>query len=176
MYFVALVAPDEINQPILKWKLWMKEKYQCEVALRSPAHITLIAPFWMKPELETELIRAIAEFSDTETGFFIHLKNFSCFKPTVIFVDVAANEQLISVKNKLTACLLANGKFPLEKNDLPFHPHVTIATRDLHKKAFHESWEYFKDRKYAADWKAEGISLLRHNKKNWDVIVTSRFK
>ena len=48
MYFIALVASDEINQQVLKWKLMMKEKYKCEVALKSPAHITLIPPVWMK--------------------------------------------------------------------------------------------------------------------------------
>ncbi len=56
MYFIALVAPEDINQQLLKWKIWMLEKYQCEAALRSPAHITLIPPFWMKPELEKDLV------------------------------------------------------------------------------------------------------------------------
>src|ERR1044071_4254592 len=101
MYFLAFVAPEIINQQVLKWKLWMKEHYGCEAALRSPAHITLIPPFWMKPELENDLINSINEFSKTENCFQIQLKNFSNFKPRVIYVDVLSNEQLPGSKNKL---------------------------------------------------------------------------
>ncbi len=59
MYFVALVAPPDINADVLKWKNFFKEKFGCTVALKSPAHITLIPPFWMKEESEDDLIAAI---------------------------------------------------------------------------------------------------------------------
>ena len=176
MYFIALVAPEIINQQILKWKLWMKEHYNCEVALRSPAHITLIPPFWMKSELENELIHSLDISSTNESGFSIQLKNFSYFKPRVIFVSVLTNGQLTVLRTKLTDTLLASNKFPFTNDDRPFHPHVTIATRDLYKKAFYEAWEYFKDKEYEEEWIANSISLLRHNKKNWDVIATSQFQ
>jgi hypothetical protein len=39
MYFIASVCPEEIDKQVMKWKLWMKEKYGCEAALRSPAHV-----------------------------------------------------------------------------------------------------------------------------------------
>ena len=48
MYFIALVAPEEINTPILKWKTWFRDNFGCTVALKSPAHITLIPPFRMQ--------------------------------------------------------------------------------------------------------------------------------
>ena len=176
MYFLALVAPTDINQQALKWKMWMKENYKCEVALRSPAHITLIPPFWMKPEMEKELIDATGIFSTVENGFIIHLKDFSFFKPKVIFIDVLKNEALETLKQHVEAYLISTEKFPVKKEERSFHPHITIATRDLYKQAFYEAWEYFKEKKYQAEWLTEGISLLRHNKKNWDVIYTSQFK
>ena len=55
MYFIALVLPTEINDEILKWKLFMKDHFNCLVALRSPAHITLVPPFWMNDDLENKL-------------------------------------------------------------------------------------------------------------------------
>lgn len=176
MYFLALVAPADINQQAQKWKLWMKEKFKCEVALKSPAHITLIPPFWMKPELEKELISSISSFSANEIGCTIHLKDFSCFKPKVIFIDVTKNDALENLHQHLEVYLLSGEKFPLKKDDRPFHPHVTIATRDLYKKAFYEAWDHFKEIKFEAEWNTKGISLLRHNQKNWDVIATSRFR
>ncbi len=176
MYFIAVIAPEDINQQVLKWKQMMKERYGCEVALRSPAHITLLPPFWMKDEIEPYLVDSLNYFSKKESGFEIQLQNFSHFKPKVIFIDVIKNEKLIALQQNLHNYLISTSKFPAEKDDRPFHPHVTIATRDLHKKSFYEAWEYFKEKNYEAEWICNGLSLLRHNKKNWDVIHTSQFK
>lgn len=176
MYFIAVVAPEEINREVLKWKGMMKERFGCKVALRSPAHITLIPPFWMKEELENELINSLDAFSKEETGFIITLQNFRHFRPKVIFIDVVKNERMDLLQQNMQGHLISTKKFPIEKEERPFHPHVTIATRDLHKKAFYEAWEYFKNKNYDAEWICKGLSLLRHNKKNWDVIFTSQFK
>lgn len=153
----------------------MKENYRCEAALKSPAHITLVPPFWMESDAENDLIHSLSEFSVVQNDFPVQLNNFSNFKPHVIFIDVVKTDSLTKLKNDLENFLLKSGKFPLQKDKRSFHPHVTIATRDLHKKIFFEAWEHFKEMKYTAGWMAEGISLLRHNKKNWDVVFTSQF-
>ena len=176
MYFVALVAPREINQQVLKWKNYFKEHFKCIVALKSPAHITLIPPFWMNEELEDALISSINEFSATKNKFELQLKDFAAFKPKVIYVDVIKNEMLIELYDSLFNFIQAENTYPLNKEDRPFHPHVTLATRDLYKKAFFEAWEIFSTKKYEASWLVDGISLLRHNKKNWDVIFTSQLE
>jgi 2'-5' RNA ligase len=176
MYFVALLAPPEINEDILRWKKFFKEKFGCTVALKSPAHITLISPFWMKDELENDLIDSIKEFSRAKKKFEVDLKNFDAFKPRVIYVDVINNEKLNNFHESLNHFILNQNKYPVQKEDRPFHPHVTLATRDLYKKAFLEAWEIFSIKKYEATWLVNGISLLRHNKKNWDVIFTSQLE
>ena len=176
MYFVALVAPREINDQVVKWKNFFKEHYQCIVALKSPAHITLIPPFWMQAELESDLINSIAEFSLTIKSFDLVLKDFEAFRPRVIFVDVLKNETLHELHHTLTDFIYKQDRFPVKKEDRPFHPHVTLAARDLYKKAFYEAWEIFSTKKYEAYWKVNGISLLRNNKKNWDVIFTSQLE
>ena len=175
MYFIAIVAPEEINQLVLKWKNFFKERYECSVALKSPAHITIIPPFWMNKELENNLINSISEFSITKTKFEIALKDFATFKPKVIFVDIVKSKILDGLYQSFSDFIFSQNKFPIKKEDRPFHPHVTLATRDLYKKAFQEAWEIFSKKKYEALWIVSGISLLRHNKKNWDVIFTSQF-
>src|SRR4030095_1800635 len=175
MYFIALVLPNEINDDILKWKLFMKDHFNCVVALRSPAHITLVPPFWMNGDLESKLEEAINQFSKCQAMFELRLKNFAAFKPRVIYVDVLTNPNLQALYAQLFDYLIETGLFPIEKDDRPFHPHATIATRDLHKKTFHEAWERFKDKRYEAICSIAGISLLKHNQKNWDVVFTSQF-
>lgn len=175
MYFIALVAPEEINSVVLKWKNWFRDNHGCIVALKSPAHITLIPPFRMAEELEEELKTHIRVFSEACEKFDIMLRNFSSFKPRVIFADVVKNEKLDTLY--LSACdkITSVNKFPVKKENRPFHPHVTLATRDLYKKSFYAAWEIFEEKKYEALWTVNSISLLRHNKKNWDVIFTSQF-
>jgi len=175
MYFIAIVAPEEVDSAILKWKQLMKERFGCLVALRSPAHITLIPPFWLDEKGEFKLKDAIGEFSQSCAGFEICLKNFAAFKPRVIYVDVMPNHQLQSLHTRLEEFLVTRKQFSRSKEERPLHPHVSIATRDLHKKAFREAWEIFKEKKYETTWFASGISILRHDQKKWDVIFTSHF-
>ncbi len=153
----------------------MKDRFNCSVALRSPAHITLVPPFWMNDNLENELEHAIDQFSQRQVPFEINLENFAAFKPRVIYADVVSPPQLQTLHDQLHECLIAEGLFPIKKEDRSFHPHATIATRDLHKKVFYEAWEIFKNKNYTAECRVNGISLLRHNQKNWDVIFTSQF-
>jgi len=176
MYFIALVAPKEINEEVLKLKQFMKQEFGCLVALRSPAHITLVPPFWMDQELERKLQEAIDYFALEQTPFELTLKNFAAFKPRVIYVDVQDANPLKILHDKLFRFLFDIDAFPLEKEEQPFHPHVTVATRDLHKKSFHQAWEIFKQKSYEAFWLVNSISILRHNQKNWDVTFTSQFQ
>ncbi|HEV8504265.1 MAG TPA: 2'-5' RNA ligase family protein [Chitinophagaceae bacterium] len=176
MYFIALVLPTEINEEILKWKLFMKDHFNCQVALRSPAHITLVPPFWMSDNLENELKNAITNFSRSKAPFEVHLKNFAAFKPRVIYADVLSNPTLQTLQAQLFEYLIAQDLFPVKQDDRPFHAHVTIASRDLHKKAFSQAWEVFKNKNYDVKCMTVGVSLLKHNQKNWDVIFTSQFQ
>ena len=175
MYYIAIVAPEEIDQQVLKWKNYFKGHFECTVALKSPAHITLIPSFWMKEEFEDDLVNSIKGFSITKNKFEITLKDFAAFKPKVIFVDVVKSEVLNGLYQSFANYILIENKFPIKIDDRSFHPHVTLATRDLYKKAFQEGWEIFSKKKYEASWIVSGISLLRHNKKNWDAIFTSQF-
>jgi len=175
MYFIALAAPDEINDDALKWKQFMKDRFECTVALRSPAHITLIPPFWMEDSLENSLQNAIKEFSVQQTSFEISLMDFDVFKPRVIYINVLPNETLQKIQTQLQVFLTQSKLFPIKEEERKFHPHITIATRDLHKKAFREAWEIFEQKKYKASWSANGISILKHNQKKWDVVFTSLF-
>ncbi|MBD0332835.1 MAG: 2'-5' RNA ligase family protein [Chitinophagaceae bacterium] len=176
MYFIAIVLPENLNEKILKLKNLMLEKYDCKVGLKSPAHITLVPPFWMNEEKEQELISDIDSISSALQPFVVATKNFSAFKPRTIFIDVGVTEQLKSVKIAADKFFSLRPDYRVKVETRPFHPHITIATRDLHKKAFHDAWPLFEHKTFTEEWNAEGISLLRHNKKNWNVIHTSQFK
>lgn len=174
MYFIALVLPHPLNEKILKYKQMMLDRFNCKVGLKSPAHITLVPPFWMEDEKEEQLIADINLLSNQLHPFSIATNNFSAFRPKTIFIALAPSEQLNEVK-KATGDLFKNNSFYNIKIDArPFHPHITIATRDLFKKSFDEIWPWFAEKNFLEEWTAEGISILKHNKQNWEIIHTSQ--
>jgi 2'-5' RNA ligase len=175
MYFLAIVLPGELNKKVQKWKELIHEKYGCSVGLRSPAHITLLPPFWMDEEKQQQLITDVDAISSPVQPFTICINNFSAFKPRTIFADVIINEELRSLKAAVDA-FFSKTDYKIKTDTRPFHPHITIATRDLHKKDFHDAWPMFESKKFKAVWEANGLSVLRHNRACWEVIHTSLFK
>ncbi len=176
MYFIAIVLPPALNEKVLKYKIMMKEKYGAAVALKSPAHITLLPPCWMDPAFE-EPLRNDLDLLAAGTGpFEICTNDFSAFSHRTLFIATAASKPLELVKERTDVFFSTRRQYRLQPDTRPFHPHITIATRDLHKKDFLEAWSYIQSKTFRECWTADDISLLKHNKKNWDVVHTSQFK
>ena len=174
MYFIAIVLPHELDKKILEYKKWMADKYNCRVGLKSPAHITIISPFWMEEEKEDKLKADVNNISASSQPFLVSTNNFSAFKPRTIFIAVKENQQLKKIKKKADENFLSSD-YKIKIESRPFHPHITIATRDLHKKDFVEAWPHFENKIFIEEFKAAGLSLLKHNGRNWDVVYTAEF-
>jgi 2'-5' RNA ligase len=175
LYFIAIVAPDEVNQQVLEWKNYMLSQFKCKNALKSPAHITLIPPFNLQPALEKPLTIALEEFARQQSTFPVYLKNFAAFAPRVIYVQVEPGLPLLQLKKELEVFLLQTNRFPIKIEERPFHPHVTIASRDLKKEDFMAACQYFHGRLYEAVFEAGTISLLGHNGNRWTIVADCPF-
>jgi 2'-5' RNA ligase len=162
-YFIAIIPPEPIASEIYGIKEYFS-KYKSTASLNSPTHITLHMPFeWAKEE---KLISTLKKFE--VAPFEIELKDFACFEPRVIFIDIVKNKDLESTQSKLMAfCKKELNLFNGDYQDRAFHPHVTLAFRDLRKPMFFEAWNEFKERKYSATFQCSQISLLKHDGKFW---------
>jgi 2'-5' RNA ligase len=175
LHFIAIVTPDDINSQVKEWKQYMLERFHCKVALKSPAHITLIPPFPMADAALPDMKELLQPFAARRQPFTIHLKNFAAFKPRVIYANVLANEALNALQASLEATLLQSKRFPIKKEDRPFHPHVTIANRDLKKEDFPLAWQHFQQTAFEISFTADAIALLRHNNHIWEIAATCPF-
>jgi 2'-5' RNA ligase len=175
LYFAAIVLPEALNREIKLFKDVMLERWGCSVALKSPAHITLIPPFWMDETAEESLLRDLDLLCKNVSPFTVATANFAAFKPRTIFIQPVLHEDLKKLKATVDAFCKTHTRYGAKADTRPFHPHITIATRDLHKKAFAEAWAYFELKKYEVQFEATGLSVLRHNTRNWDVIYTAPF-
>ena len=166
-YFIAIVIPEPFQTELMELKNVVKDKFNSKGALRSPAHITLHMPFEWKEEKEDVLVNTLKQFPFSES-FNINLQNFACFEPRVLFVDVIKNELLEKLQRELMVYAQKNLGLLNQVNDMRgFHPHVTIAFRDLKKDKFYQALDYFKTQTYMASFQAESFCLLKHTGKEW---------
>ena len=175
MYFTAIILPPELNEKIKVLKQWAYEGWGCKVGLKSPAHITLLPPFWMAPEMEAPFISDLDTLCSTIPAFPIATNNFSAFKPRTIFIDVVVDEALRQVKQQTDVYFKQRPQYGAKIDTRPFHPHITIATRDLRKSAFAEAWPQVENKPFIETFIAHGTGVLRHNGQAWDVIHTAPF-
>lgn len=174
MYFVAVVLPATLNEKIHVYKKQMQERYGCKVGLKSPAHITLAPPFWMEEANESALQQDLQKLAQQVAPFPLTTNDFSAFRPRTIFVAVRESSALQAVK-KTADAFFRHSAYGMKIENRPFHPHITIATRDLHKKDFAEAWPFFQQEIFRESFDAAGLSLLKHNGRNWDVVFTAPF-
>ena len=100
----------------------------------------------------------------------ICLDNFSSFPPRVIFVNVAESDALDRLQKDLHRFFKRElDVFNANYKDKPFHPHVTIAFRDLKKPLYHTAWQEFAKKEFKAEFIADKIDLLKHNGSHWDL-------
>ncbi|KIC90777.1 hypothetical protein OI18_23145 [Flavihumibacter solisilvae] len=175
LYFIALVAPDEIGLKVKSWKHWMRDNFGCRAALRSPAHITLVPPFRMTADSEGKLKSLLNQFTATQVPFEITLNGFDTFNRKVIFVHVEHNAALSECYNKLNHYLRQELPGLITVDTRPYHPHVTIATRDIPQGAFRSAMEHFETLSYTALMQADRISLLKLSPARWEIVHESPF-
>ncbi|TVQ45318.1 MAG: 2'-5' RNA ligase family protein [Saprospirales bacterium] len=169
LYFIALVPNQNIRQKVFELKNEMREKYGAAHALKSPAHITLVMPFRRKEAEEELFCRVIRETAADMKPFFIELEDFDVFAQGVIFIKVKDHENIIEVRKNLVKNLRNDAGFSPKETGSRFHPHMTIATRDLTEENFDSAWKAFSERTFQEKWLCESISILKHNGKHWDI-------
>jgi 2'-5' RNA ligase len=173
LYFIAIMPPSPLVDEALKLKQYVADNYASKGALNSPPHITLHMPFEWREDREEKLMNKLVIFSATKNPLRIEFDNFGCFAPRVIFINIKKSEPLERVQRDLNRfCRQELNLFNANYKELPFHPHLTIAFRDLKKQAFHKAWEEFQSKLFEGEFMADHIVLLKHSGKIWEVFKT----
>lgn len=168
LYFIALLPDSTIYQEVMTFKEEVASSFGSKAALRSPPHITLHMPFKWKEGKEDVLRQMLRNFS-FNYPYDVALNGFGAFPPKVIFVDVVQNETLNLFQKQLAQHIRTQlNIFNSDYKDRPFHPHMTIAFRDLKKARFKEAWNHFDDIGYKATFQVKGFHLLKHDGKRWN--------
>ncbi len=163
LYFIGLLPPDTIQQEVTAFKQQALEQFKTSHALTSCPHITLIPPF-RSARID---FSAVVEFANQQKAIEVHLKGFNKFDQKVIFVDVVANPELNTLQKDLE--LYAHYYLGVVPEHQPFHPHMTVAFKDLKRPTFPEAWAYFSEQTYERTFTVNILALFKYNGKAWQI-------
>ncbi len=167
-YFLAICPDHRVKDQIHRQKEWVYQKYGVKGAFRSSAHITLQMPFKLGINKKEKLVNELNSFTKSEIPFDIHLNGFGCFEPRVVFIKVEDNSLLAELRDNLLPILKQYQIFNSTHKNRGFHPHITVAFRDLKKKDFYPLWNEVKNMPFKEQFIAQGLTLYKHNGKSWD--------
>lgn len=168
LYFIALLAPDDVSAEITAFKQHIAYNFNSSKALRVMPHITLLPPFKLSTLQHEGLNRWFLNAPVSVSPFTIKLNGFGSFnnsKNPVIYVTPEEVEELRLLQKELFNSFRTN--YPEIKAILNFNPHMTIAYRDLSREDYEKAWLYYKDKAYAAGFAVNEVWLLQHNGKQW---------
>jgi 2'-5' RNA ligase len=168
LYFIAIVPPEPHKAKVTAIKQHFAEKYNSKAALKSPPHITLQMPFKVNDEKLLVIEDSIITYCNGQNPFNIKINGYSCFKPRVIFLNIKESQPLWDMQKGLSKTLQKHSIFHSTHKDNGFHPHMTVAFRDLKPSSFLEGWEEKKEEKIEFEFEANHITLLKHNGRNWE--------
>lgn len=175
MYYAAILCPKDIDDKVLRLKNWMKDQFGCVVALKSRAHITMIPPFWLEEEKETGLVQTLQSFTSETIVTDIETDNFSHFDRKVLFIKIKDNPGLAAIRTEAEWHFRKSFSEYIKKDLRPFHPHITIANRDLRPGDFIKAWEVFSKKEFKESFPAQTISLLKLSFGKWNEIGNRPF-
>lgn len=168
-YFLAIIPPEPVFSQAETIKKDVSVKYNNKSALRSPAHITLHMPFEWELKKESLLIDALNKFKFNQ-NLTLRLKNYGCFEPKVVFIDVERNQVLNDLQKSLIQHVKTElGIFNESDNLRAYHPHLTIAFRDLKKSDFYLMMEEYRTKQFDAEFTTHQYCLLKHTGKIWEI-------
>jgi 2'-5' RNA ligase len=175
LYFVALIPPPELCAEVTAFKEHIAQQYNSKKALRVIPHITLKAPFTISSHQDDEVLVWFKHLTPNLPPFIVQLDGFGTFdNPAnpVLFVKPIPSAPMFLLQNEIIRAF--QKQFPdivVHSTEKKFHPHMTIAYRDLSYAEFTKAWAEFKGKEYTALWECTSFCLLKHDGSKWHVVA-----
>jgi len=169
-YFLAIVPSGEIQHAATSLKLDLKEQMNVKYALKSPAHITLKMPFSYNEAKEHLLIETLSLFFSKNEIFKVQVNGTGTFGRRVIFWKIEADSKLYELQEALKRSCKQELNLVDELSDRNFHPHMTIAFKDVKDRDFDQVKALVMERSIDLPNKVCTIELLKRIDRKWEVL------
>ncbi|WP_338220445.1 2'-5' RNA ligase family protein [Algoriphagus sp. oki45] len=168
-YFLALVPPAEILEKAESIKQEIRGKFNVKYALKSPAHITLKMPFSYNEAKEAVLCEQLSVFASRFKPFKVELGKINTFGKRVIFLGVEPSAPLLLLQSALKSFCKKELNLVDELSDRNYHPHMTLAFKDLKATKFDDVLGLAKSKEFDAEFIAKGFYLLKRADGKWKI-------
>src|SRR6266542_7068456 len=135
-YLLVLQPHEELWNTIMEIKKKFAKDYECETALYTKPHITLVR-FRQIEMTETRIIQQLKNITMTLSPIKVELKEFGSFPSHTIYINITSKVPIVNMVKALRA---PQKLMKLDKDNKPHfitEPHLTIA-RKL------QPWQYEK--------------------------------
>jgi 2'-5' RNA ligase len=176
IYLLAILPPHELARDIHQIRLHCSEKFGVLKALRPPVHISMYRPFRLEEEFENNFILLIQSAIAEQEVFEQEIENFEAFNTHAIVLRALLNTGILNLYNTISTIMREKGIDKHPTDIFPFHPHLTIAYRDIKPEVFPLIWEDYKNKKFNASFRADHLSLLKHDGNRWLEIKNYPFR
>ncbi len=166
-YFLAIVPEGELQERVRKLKLDIKDRYQAKYALKSPAHITLKMPFVYNQAKEEKLIEKLEGFIGAYEPMTLTIQGVKTFGDRVIYLGVEAGENLYVFQKELRTFCKRELNLVEELSDRNYHPHMTVAFKDIKKPQFQNIVQFSSDLNVYGEMEISEIWLLKRLNSRW---------
>jgi len=173
-YFIAIVPEGEIQENATAVKLQLKEKFNLKYALKSPAHVTLKMPFLWNEAKENLLISRLEAFFLDQSPFGLTFKGIGKFGKRVIYIKVKDQPELVKLQSNLTMMCKTDLKLKVELSDFAYHPHMTLAFKDIKKPLFLDYFDFLKSKGFSGAMEVGQAVLLKKEDRQWVAYKTFR--
>lgn len=175
LFFIAIIPHKSLADEITAIKHDFAHRFDSRRALRIMPHITLAPPFKLFEGKRKGLIEWFGKLTFSVKPFDVSLNGFGAFdkaKNPVIYINPEHSQSLIDLQRQLTGKL--QDLLPREKafTEPHFHPHMTVAYRDLKPEHFGRAWAEYQSKPFAAGFAVSAIHLLEHDGSKWNIIAS----
>jgi len=168
LYLTAILPPQQLSEEIDDIRKEIAARFDVHAALKPPVHITLFRPVSMRADMEQHLIKWLKPVGTQHEPFTQELENFDSFNNKTLFIHCIKNTFIHNLQKDVATVFNKNKIDPREvKGSSRFHPHITIAYRDVQPQVFETLWTEFKNRKLKRSFMVNHFTLLKHDGKKW---------
>lgn len=172
-HFLGVLIPEDLTLTLEDCRRYMNEAYGCKSGYGTPIHVTLVLPFHLPEEYTTaDLVYAIQKEVLPEAAqlkFDAHIDNFDAFGDRTIFAKVIRDEKWTALRDIVLAAVLKAAPGCTKKDQRPFHPHLTVANRDIPAGVSKDALEVMNELNLVEDFPVDNITIFERKGGKWEV-------
>ena len=173
---IAILLPKDISDAVKREQQYIADHWGPSHALRTPPHITIIPPLAVNANSFNAIKRIGVEIASQCKPFTIRLHGFGAFKPRVVYINPIIPPDMQQLHRGWRDAIEAEMPQLLDRYpDRPYHPHLTLAHRDVYPDQFQSIWRHYHDKPFDTSFEVSSCWILHHGRNGWEPEIEFAF-